>query len=87
MFPDEFKELFLETNGATFGDWTLFPIQTNGQSALTIDITKQNCEFRPRNIPKEMICIGENIKGDKHCYRIRKRFMQELSMYGMIKRG
>jgi len=24
IFPDEYKELFLETNGAKFGDWTLF---------------------------------------------------------------
>ncbi|PFH88710.1 SMI1/KNR4 family protein [Bacillus sp. AFS088145] len=78
IFPDEYKEFFLETNGAKFGDWTLFPIQTNKQSALTIDIVKQNRELRPNNIPSEMICFGENINGDKLCYRIRKRFMQEL---------
>jgi hypothetical protein len=78
IFPDEFKELFLETNGAKFGDWTMFPVQTNEQSALTIDIVKQNRDYRPKNMPSDMICIGENINGDKLCYRIRKRFMQEL---------
>jgi hypothetical protein len=78
IFPEEYKELFLETNGAKFGNWTLFPIQTNEQSALTIDIVKQNLENRPKNVPSDMICIGENINGDKLCYRIRKRFMQEL---------
>jgi hypothetical protein len=76
IFPDEYKELFLETNGAKFGDWTLFPIQTNEQTALTIDIVKQN-QNRPKNLPSDMVCIGENINGDKLCYRIRKRFMQE----------
>lgn len=78
IFPEEYTELFLETNGAKFGDWTLFPIQTNGQSALTIDILSQNREKRPINFPSDMICIGENIKGDKLCYRIRKKFLQEL---------
>lgn len=76
IFPDEYKKLFLETNGAKFGDWTLFPIQNNEQTAL-IDVVKQNREFRPNNVPSEMMCIGENINGDKLCYRIRKRFMQE----------
>lgn len=79
IFPDEYKEFFLETNGAKFGDWTLFPIQTNEQrTELTIDIVKQNRENRPKNVPSDMICIGENINGYKLCYRIRKRFMQEL---------
>lgn len=76
IFPDEYKKLFLETNGAKFGDWTLFPIQTNEQTEL-IDVVKHNREFRPNNVPSELICIGENINGDKLCYRIRKRFMQE----------
>ncbi|WP_223596198.1 SMI1/KNR4 family protein [Neobacillus bataviensis] len=77
-FPEEYKELFFETNGAKFGDWTLFPIQSKERSALTIDIVKQNRENRPKNVPSDMICIGENINGDKLCYRKRKRFMQEL---------
>ncbi|MFD0048929.1 SMI1/KNR4 family protein [Actinomycetes bacterium NPDC127524] len=77
IFPDEYKELFLETNGAKFGDWTLFPIQTNQQTALTIDIVKQN-QNRPKNLPSDMVCIGEKMRGDKLCYRIRKRFIQEL---------
>jgi hypothetical protein len=75
IFPDEYKELFLETNGAKFGDWTLFPIRTNEQLSNTIDIVEQNLVG---NVPADMICIGENINGDKLCYRIRKRFMQEL---------
>lgn len=77
IFPDEYKELFLETNGAKFGDWTLFPIQTNEQTALTFDIVKQK-QNRPKNLPSDMVCIGEKKSGDKLCYRIRKRFMQEL---------
>lgn len=78
IFPDEYKELFFETNGAKFGDWTLFPILTNKQSTLPFDIIKQNLDNRPKDVPNDMICIGENINGDKLCYRIRKRFMQEL---------
>jgi hypothetical protein len=34
-----------------------------------------------------MICIGENIKGDKLCYRIRKRFLQELIFIWSDKTG
>ncbi|WP_102262548.1 SMI1/KNR4 family protein [Mesobacillus jeotgali] len=78
IFPEEYKGIFLVTNGAKFGDWTLFPIQTNGQSRVKMDIVKQNRENRPINLPSDMICIGESIKGDKLCYRIRKRFFQEL---------
>ncbi|GGE73696.1 SMI1/KNR4 family protein [Priestia taiwanensis] len=77
IFPDEYKELFLETNGAKFGDWTLFPIHIDRRSELAIDIVKQNRENRPEKISNDMICIGENVNGDKMCYRIRKRFMQE----------
>ncbi|MFP5116449.1 SMI1/KNR4 family protein [Bacillaceae bacterium C204] len=87
IFPDEFKELFLETNGAKFGDWTLFHIQNNEKSSLAIDIVKQNREYRPENVPGDMICIGENINGDKLCYRIRKRFMQELIFLWKDKTG
>jgi len=76
IFPDEYKELFLETNGAKFGDWTLFPIQTNEPGELLIDIVKQN-QNRPKNLPNDMIFIGEKLGGEKLCYRIRKRFMQE----------
>lgn len=77
IFPDEYKELFLETNGAKFCDWTLFFIQTNECSALKNDIVKQNREKRPENLPSDMVCIGEKMNGDKLYYRIRKRFMQE----------
>ena len=77
IFPNEYKELFLETNGAKFGDWTLFPIQTNEQSSLTIDIVKQNLDNGLKNVPTDIIFIGEKMNGDKLCYRIRKRFMQE----------
>lgn len=87
MFPEEYKELFLETNGAKFGDWTLFPIQTKDQSVLPIDIVKHNQENRPANMPSDMVCIGENINGDKLCYRIRKRFMQELIFIWSDKTG
>ncbi|MDQ0857887.1 SMI1/KNR4 family protein [Bacillus sp. V2I10] len=77
IFPDEYKELFLETNGAKFGDWTLFPIPADEQLEFTIDIVKRNREKRPKNLPSDRICIGEKMNGDILCYRIRKRFMQE----------
>jgi len=77
IFPNEYKELFLETNGAKFGDWTLFPIQTNEQSSLTIDIINQNLDNGLKSVPTDIIFIGEKMNGDKLCYRIRKRFMQE----------
>ena len=38
FFQMSIRNSFLETNGAKFGDWTLFPIQTNEHLKLTIDI-------------------------------------------------
>ncbi|MCM3597212.1 SMI1/KNR4 family protein [Metabacillus idriensis] len=77
IFPEEYKELFLETNGAKFGEWTLFPIPPIDLSEFTFDIVKRNRDKRPKNLPSDMICIGEKMNGDILCYRIRKRFMQE----------
>ncbi|WP_139892830.1 SMI1/KNR4 family protein [Bacillus sp. D386] len=86
-FPEEYKELFLETNGATFGEWTLYSIQANEQLAFTMDIVRQNQENRPKNMPDEFICIGDHINGNNLCYRIRKRFMQELIFLWDDKKG
>ncbi len=66
FFPDEFKDLYLETNGAEFGEWILFPLSLI-----------QDQYNRPEHLPADMICIGENKSGDKLCYRIRKRWIQE----------
>lgn len=66
LFPDEFKDLYVETNGAEFGEWVLFSL-----------IMIQNQSNRPENLPADMLCIGESKSGDKLCYRIRKRWMQE----------
>lgn len=77
VFPDEFKELYLETNGAKFGNWTFLPLPTTQNVDLAIDIVKQHQKNRPEKLPSDMICIAENMNGDKLCYRIRKRFMQE----------
>lgn len=77
LFPDEFKNLYLETNGAKFGEWVLFSL-----------IMIQNQSNRPENLPADMICIGENKSGDKLCYRIRKRWMQEyLYLWNTKKRN
>ena len=78
VFPDEYKELFLETNGAVFGKWTLYSIQAGEQQAKNMDFIEQNKEKRPENLPTDMVCIGESGNGDRLCYRIRKKFMQEL---------
>jgi len=75
LFPDEYKDLFLQTNGAQFGEWSLYPVPTR-QEVLQ-DIVRHN-EKRPAGLPDDLICIGENLTGDKLCYRIRKRFLQEL---------
>ncbi|WP_214851540.1 SMI1/KNR4 family protein [Exiguobacterium sp. s193] len=75
LFPGEYKDLFLQSNGAQFGEWTLYPVPT-GQT-FSLDIVRQN-ENRPAGLPDDLICIGENLNGDKLCYRIRKRFLQEL---------
>lgn len=75
LFPGEYKDLFLQSNGAQFGEWTLYPVPT-GQT-FSLDIVRQN-ENRPAGLPDDLICIGENLTGDKLCYRIRKRFLQEL---------
>lgn len=77
LFPDEYKELFLETNGAIFGNWVLFSLPSDEQLAVSSDIVKHNTVKRPEHIPSDMICIGENSDGDKLCYRVRKKFMQE----------
>ncbi|PPA70346.1 SMI1/KNR4 family protein [Jeotgalibacillus proteolyticus] len=77
VFPEEYKELFLETNGAAFDEWILYPIQPIEQGRLSKDIVKMNKEKRPENLPDDMICIGEKTNGDKLCYRIRRRLMQE----------
>ncbi|WP_341201450.1 SMI1/KNR4 family protein [Planomicrobium okeanokoites] len=76
LFPDEFKDLYLETNGAQVGEWTLF--------SLTM---VQNQSNRPEALPADMICIGENKSGDKLCYRIRKRWMQEHVYRWNLKSG
>lgn len=75
LFPDEYKDLFLQTNGAQFGEWSLYPVPTR-QEVLQ-DIVRHN-EKRPAGLPYDLICIGENLTGDKLCYRIRKRFLQGL---------
>ncbi|WP_026828565.1 SMI1/KNR4 family protein [Exiguobacterium artemiae] len=75
LFPDEYKDLFLQTNGAQFGEWTLCPIPT--KRTVSIDLVRHN-EKRPAGLADDLICIGENLTGDKLCYRIRKRFLQEL---------
>ncbi|WP_233494545.1 SMI1/KNR4 family protein [Exiguobacterium sp. RIT594] len=75
LFPDEYKDLFLQTNGAQFGEWSLYPVPT--RQAVLQDIVRQN-EKRPAGLPGDLICIGENLTGDKLCYLIRKRFLQEL---------
>lgn len=49
LFPDEFKDLYLETNGAVFGEWTLYSLPLI-----------QNQSRRPSNLPIDMICIGES---------------------------
>lgn len=76
LFPDEFKDLYLETNGAVFGEWTLFPLATI-----------QTQHKRPENLPTDLICIGESKNGDKLCYRIRKRWMQGHIYRWMAKNG
>ncbi|AFS70352.1 SMI1/KNR4 family protein [Exiguobacterium antarcticum] len=75
LFPDEYKDLFLQTNGAQFGEWTLYPLPT--KRTVSMDLVRHN-EKRSAGLPDDLICIGENLTGDKLCYRIRKRFLQEL---------
>ncbi|MDW2887038.1 SMI1/KNR4 family protein [Exiguobacterium artemiae] len=75
LFPDEYKDLFLQTNGAQFGEWILYPLPT--KRTVSMDLVRHN-EKRPADLPDDLICIGENLTGDKLCYRIRKRFLQEL---------
>lgn len=77
LFPEEFKAFYAETNGAEFGEWTLFPVATAQGETLSSDLVSQNQHNRPENLPADMIIIGENNIGDKLCYRIRKRWMQE----------
>lgn len=49
LFPDEYKDLFLQTNGAQFGEWSLHPVPTR-QEVLQ-DIVRHN-EKRPASLPR-----------------------------------
>lgn len=81
FFPSDYKDFYLESNGAEFGEWILYPLMIKEDSKLKTDIIKKNREYRPANLPDEMISIGENTKGDRLCFRLRKKFMQEQIYY------
>ena len=41
LFPDEYKDLFLQTNGAQFGEWTLYPLPTKRTVSMNEGIENQ----------------------------------------------
>ncbi|GAF17103.1 hypothetical protein JCM19046_1582 [Bacillus sp. JCM 19046] len=77
LFPDEYKALFLMTNGGVVGDWTLLPL-VSGEKTPAPDLFAYQREKRPEGIPNDLIVIGTSQNGEFLCYRVRKRFMQEL---------
>ncbi len=78
LFPEEYKELFTLINHPEIGDWILYPIQDNLNPKQTWDdIVRQNLEQKEESLPKDLIVIGENGTGDKLCFRVRKKFVQD----------
>ncbi|OAN15673.1 SMI1/KNR4 family protein [Exiguobacterium undae] len=41
LFPYEYKDLFLQTNGAQFGEWSLYPVPTRRTVSMNEGIENQ----------------------------------------------
>ena len=41
LFPDGYRDLFLQTNGAQFGEWSLYPVPTRRTVSMNEGIVNQ----------------------------------------------
>ncbi|MBM7837367.1 cell wall assembly regulator SMI1 [Alkalihalobacillus xiaoxiensis] len=63
--PEQYNQMFLQTNQAEFGDWTLFPIKTNSNLKKTWDdLVRQNQSERNDHWPDHFCAIGEDGLGN-----------------------
>ncbi|MDQ6466419.1 SMI1/KNR4 family protein [Exiguobacterium acetylicum] len=85
-FPTDYISLIQESNGAIFHDWILYSIPTESSHAEVKDIIHHYAN-RPDDLPEDMICFGEHLDGRRLCYRIRRRFLQELVFTWHPKKG
>jgi len=85
-FPTDYISLMQESNGAAFHDWQLYSIPTESSHAEVKDII-HHYAIRPDDLPEDMICFGEHLDGRRLCYRIRRRFLQELVFTWHPKKG
>ena len=85
-FPTDYISLMQESNGAAFHDWQLYSIPTESSHAEVKDIIHHYAN-RPDDLPEDMICFGEHLDGRRLCYRIRRRFLQELVFTWHPKKG
>ncbi|MFB3224749.1 SMI1/KNR4 family protein [Exiguobacterium sp. PHA03] len=85
-FPTDYISLMQESNGPAFHDWQLYSIPTESSHAEVKDIIHHYAN-RPDGLPEDMICFGEHLDGRRLCYRIRRRFLQELVFTWHPKKG
>ncbi|WP_426273017.1 SMI1/KNR4 family protein [Exiguobacterium sp. R-17] len=85
-FPTDYISLMQESNGPAFHDWQLYSIPTESSHAEVKDIIHHYAN-RPDDLPEDMICFGEHLDGRRLCYRIRRRFLQELVFTWHPKKG
>jgi len=85
-FPTDYISLMQESNGAAFHDWQLYSISTESSHSEVEDIIHHHIN-RPDGLPEDMICFGEHLDGRRLCYRIRRRFLQELVFTWHPKKG
>ncbi|EZP61532.1 SMI1/KNR4 family protein [Exiguobacterium sp. RIT341] len=85
-FPMDYSSLIQESNGAIFHDWILYSIPTESSHSEVKNIIHHYAN-RPDDLPEDMICFGEHLDGRRLCYRIRRRFLQELVFTWHPKKG
>lgn len=69
-FPKQYIDLFILSNNAQVGEWTLFPVKDSKNLKRTWDdIVRQNIDIRDEKMPVELIAIGDDGTGDKLCFR------------------
>lgn len=85
-FPTDYISLMQESNSVAFHDWQLYSIPTESSHAEVKDIIHHYAN-RPDDLPEDMICFGEHLDGRRLCYRIRRRFLQELVFTWHPKKG
>lgn len=78
LFPEQYKDLFKLSNQAQIDEWTLFPIKDPRNLKRTWDdIVRQNKDMRDEEMDENLISIGEDGTGDKLCYKIVDKIVED----------